>query len=157
METKFSDQSEQRIQETLKKYPAKQAALLPVLWIAQEQFEWISEEVMELVAKRLELSPAHVYGVVTFYTMFRRKPVGKYHIQVCRTLPCALVGCDSIIKYLKEKLNLSEGETSPDKRFTFSTVECLASCGSGPMMMVNEKYHENLTPERIDEILEELK
>lgn len=153
---KFSDQSETRIQEALKRYPASRAALLPVLWIAQEEFGWISPEVMELVAKRLDLSPAHVYGVATFYTMFHKKPVGKYHLQVCRTLPCALMGCDLLRTHLKEKLGIEEGETTADGRFTLTTVECLASCGTGPAMRVNEKYYEGLTVEKVDEILETL-
>lgn len=154
---KFSEQSEQKIQEALARYPTRQAALLPVFWIAQEEFGWISKEVMELIAQRLDLSPAHVYGVATFYTMILKEPVGKYHLQVCRTLPCALMGCDSIIGHLKEKLGIAEGKTTPDKRFTLTTVECLASCGTGPAMMVNEKYYENLTVEKIDKILEGLK
>jgi NADH-quinone oxidoreductase E subunit len=153
----FSEASEKKIEDILKRYPNKQAALLPVLWVAQEQFEWISPETMDLVAKKLGLSPAHVYGVATFYTMFNKKPIGKYHIQVCGTLPCDLLGCGGIIKYIKEKLNVKSGETTLDKKFTFSTVECLASCGSGPMMTINEKYHEDLTPEKVDKILEGLK
>ena len=153
----FSEQSEAKIQETLKHYPTRQAALLPVFWIAQREFGWISSEVMELIAKRLDLSPAHVYGVATFYTMLHKKPVGKYHLQVCRTLPCALLGCDSLIGRLKQKLGIGDGETTPNGRFTLTTVECLASCGTGPAMMVNEKYYEELTVERVDEILGELK
>ncbi|MBI2499884.1 MAG: NADH-quinone oxidoreductase subunit NuoE [Deltaproteobacteria bacterium] len=157
MSLQFSETSEQRIEETLKRYPTKQAALLPVFWIAQEQFGWISQETIELIAHRLDLSAAHVYGVATFYTMLLKKPAGKYHLQVCRTLPCALMGCDSLIGYLKERLGIEEGETTDDKKFTLTTVECLASCGTGPAMMVNEKYYENLTCERAEEILNSLK
>ncbi len=155
--TQFSEQSEQKIQEALKHYPTRQAALLPVFWIAQEQFGWLSNEVMELIARRLDLSPAHVYGVATFYTMLLKEPVGKYHLQVCRTLPCALMGCDSIIGHLKERLGIEEGQTTPDKKFTLTTVECLASCGTGPAMMVNERYYEGLTVEKVDEILGNLR
>lgn len=157
MTATFSAGSEKKIDETLQLYPTRQAALLPVLWIAQGQFGWISEEVIGLVARRLDLSPAHVYGVVTFYTMFHRKPVGRHHIQLCRTLPCALMGCEGIRQQLKERLGIGEGETTPDGRFTLSTVECLASCGTGPMMRVNELYYEDLTPAKLDKILEELK
>lgn len=157
MAIRFTEASEQKIQEALTRYPTRQAALLPVFWIAQEQFGWISPEVMELIAKRLDLSPAHVYGVATFYTMLHKKPVGKYHLQLCRTLPCALMGCDSIIGHLKKRLGIEDGETTEDKKFTLTTVECLASCGTGPAMMVNEKYYEGLTLEKVDEILEELK
>ncbi len=154
---KFSEPSEQKIQELLKRYPTPRAAILPVFWIAQEEFGWISPEAMELIAQRLDLSPAHVYGVATFYSMLYKQPVGKYHLQLCRTLPCALMGCDSIIGHLKKRLEIGDGETSPDKKFTLTTVECLASCGTGPAMMVNAKYYENLTVEKVDQILEKLK
>ena len=157
MGTEFSKESEQRIAEALSRYPNSRAALLPVLWIAQEQFGWISPEVMEANAKRLDLSPAHVYGVATFYTMLHKKPVGKYHLQFCRTLPCALMGCDTIVQHVKKKLGIGDGETTADGRFTLTTVECLASCGTGPAMMVNEKYHEDLTVEKVNEILENLR
>ncbi len=153
----FSKESETKIQEALARYPNRRAALLPVFWIAQEQFGWISPGVMELIAKRLDLSPAHIYGVATFYTMLHKRPVGKYHLQLCRTLPCALLGSDSIISHIKKRLGIEEGETTADKKFTLTTVECLASCGTGPAMMVNEKYYEGLTVEKVDEILEQLK
>ena len=155
--TQFSEKSKSEIQDILKRYPTKQAALLPVLWVAQNQFGWISEEVMQLVAQTLAISPAHVYGVVTFYTMYHRHPIGKYHLQVCRTLSCAMMGGASLLCQLKEKLKIQEGETTPDGRFTLSLVECLASCGTAPAMRVNETYHENLTVEKLDGILEELK
>lgn len=156
MKPQFSDSSEKKIQEFLSHYPTSQAALLPVLRIAQEQFGWISPEVMELIAQRLDLPPSHIFGVVTFYTMIHKKPVGKYHLQLCRTLPCALKGSDKLLGQLKERLQIEEGETTADGRFTLTTVECLASCGTAPAMMVNEKYHENLTAEKVEEILEEL-
>ncbi len=153
----FNPQSQKEIAEILERYPIKQAALLPVLWIAQKEFGWISPETIELVAQTLDLSPAHVYGVVTFYTMYYREPPGKYHLQVCRTLPCALMGCESLTQHLKEKLGVGVGETTSDRKFTLSTVECLASCDTGPVMMVNEKYYENLNAEKADQILEKLK
>lgn len=155
--TDFSAQNKEAIAKILERYPTKQAALLPVLWVAQNQFGWISEEVMQLVARTLAISPAHVYGVVTFYTMYQRQPVGKYHLQLCRTLSCAMMGGESLLGHLKEKLQIQEGETTPDGRFTLSLVECLASCGTAPAMRINETYHENLTPEKVDGILEKLK
>jgi NADH-quinone oxidoreductase subunit E len=155
--TKFSDQSASAIRDILKRYPTKQAALLPVLWVAQAQFGWISEEVMQLVAQTLDISPAHVYGVVTFYTMYQRQPVGKYHLQLCRTLSCAMMGGEALLGHLKEKLKIEEGGTTPDGKFTLSLVECLASCGTAPAMRVNETYHENLTVEKVDQVLEKLK
>lgn len=152
---KFNPQSEKEIEELLAHYPTKQAALLPLLHLAQKEFGWISPAVMELVAKRLDLSPAHVYGVVTFYSMFLRQPPAKYHLQVCRTLPCALMGAATVIDYLEKKLGIKAGETTRDGRFLLTEVECLASCGTAPMMRVNETYHEGLTEEKIDQLLEE--
>ena len=157
MAIKFSEHSSAEIQEILKRYPAKQAALLPVLWIAQGEFGWISEEVMGLVARTLDLSPAHVYGVVTFYTIYLRRPPAKYEVQVCRTLPCSLMGCGRILDHLKARLGIEVGETTGDGRFALSTVECLASCDTGPVVRLNGAYHENLTPEKVDELLEGLK
>jgi NADH-quinone oxidoreductase subunit E len=154
---KFNEKSQKRIDEVLQRYPNKQAALLPLLWVAQEEFGWISPEAMELVAKTLDISPAHVYGVVTFYTMYHQKPVGRHHLQVCRTLSCAMMGADKILCHLKDRLRISEGETTPDGRFTLSTVECLASCGTAPAVQVNRTYHESLTTEKVDQLLETLK
>src|SRR5262245_17441759 len=150
----FSDQSEREIEELLTRYPTKQAALLPVLWIAEREFGYIAPEVMELVAKRLDVSPAHVYGVVTFYTMYQEEPAAKFHIQVCQTLPCAMMGCDKIIAHLETKLGIKAGEKTKDGRFKLSTVECLASCGTAPAMRVNETYYENLTEAEVDRLIE---
>ena len=155
MTPQFNKKSESEIEAILKRYPRKQAALLPVLWVAQRQFGWISQEVMDLVARTLDLSPAHVYGVTTFYTMFHREPVGKFQIEVCQTLPCALMGCERILDHLKKRLEIDVGETTKDKRFTLKTAECLASCGTAPAMRVNDKYYENLTNAEIDHLLEE--
>jgi NADH-quinone oxidoreductase subunit E len=151
---KFSDASEREIQEILARYPTKQAALLPVLWVAEKEFGYIAPEVMELVARRLDVSPAHVYGVVTFYTMYQKEPPAKYHVQVCQTLPCAMMGCDKVIDHLENRLGIKAGETTKDRRFKLSTVECLASCGTAPAMRVNEAYYENLTTEEIDRLIE---
>ncbi len=153
----FTEANKIEISEILKRYPTKQAALLPVLWIVQNEFGWISPGAMELVAKTLDVSPAHVYGVVTFYTMYHQKKPGKYHLQVCQTLSCAMMGGEKILNCLRKSLGIEVGETTPDGKFTLTTVECLASCGTAPAMMMNEKYYENLTPEKIDEILESFK
>lgn len=153
----FSKEAKKEFEECLTRYPTKQAALLPVLWLAQKEFKVITNDVMEYVAGLLDVSPAHVYGVTTFYTLFNLKPVGKYHIQVCRTLSCALQGAESIVEYLKKKLNIAEGESTPSGKYSLCTVECLASCGSGPAMMINEKYYENLDVLKLDQILDSLK
>ena len=133
------------------------AMLLPVLWIAQEQFGWISEEAMHYVAGLLNLPYEHVLGVVTFYTMFNRKPVGKYHIQVCANVSCMLKGSDNIVEHLEKKLGVKTGETTPDRLFTLSEVECLGSCGTAPMMQVNNDYYENLTAAEVDRLLEQFR
>jgi NADH-quinone oxidoreductase subunit E len=116
----------------------------------------VSEEVIEFVAKKLDLSTAHVQGVVTFYTLFNQKPVGKHQVWVCRTLPCALRGAYDVLAQCEKKLGIHAGETTKDGKVTLRTAECLASCGTAPMMQVNKEYHENLTPERVDEILKRL-
>jgi len=109
------------------------------------------------VAKLMDIPAAHLYGIVTFYTMFNMKPVGRHHLQVCRTLPCALLGSERIINYLKKKLGINLGETTPDGKFTLSEVECLASCGTAPVMQVNDDYCENLSEEKIEKVFENLK
>ena len=155
--THFNDTTEKEIQELLTHYPTKKAALLPVLHLAQRDFGWVSEEVMSMVAARLELPVAHVYGVVTFYTMYRQKPVGRHQIEVCRTLSCAMMGSQKITDYLKSKLEINIGETTTDDRFTLLETECLASCGTAPCARIDDAYHENLTPGKIDHILSQLK
>jgi NADH-quinone oxidoreductase subunit E len=116
----------------------------------------VSDDVIEFVARRLDISAAHVKGVATFYSQFNQNPVGKHQIWVCRTLPCALRGAYDVVAHCERKLGIQCGETTPDGQFTLRTAECLASCGSGPVMQVDEKYHENLTPARVDAILSEL-
>jgi NADH-quinone oxidoreductase E subunit len=154
---KFSDESLKKFEKIVARYPKKEGAMLPVLYLAQREFGYLSTEAIEYVAKIMELPVARVYGVVTFYTMLNMKPIGRHHIQVCRTLPCALVGAERIAAWIKNKLGIGSGETTADGRFTLSEVECLASCGSGPMMQVNDDYYENLTEEKTAEILEKLK
>ena len=154
---KFSDESLKKFHEIVGRYPHKNAAMLPVLYLAQKEFGYISPEVMEYVAEIMGVPVARVLGVVTFYTMFNMKPIGRHHIQVCRTLPCALAGTERITEAIKKKLSIGVGETTADGRFTLSEVECLASCGTGPMMQVNDDYYENLTEKSVGEILDRLK
>ena len=153
----FSKNTQQKIDKLLTQYPTTQATCLPVLFLAQEEFGYISKEAMEAVAEALNISNAHVYGVATFYTMYNKEPVGKYHIQVCQNLTCCIMNGEKIQEHLKNRLSLNYGETTPDGKFTLSAVECLASCGTAPMMQINKTYYENLTPEKVDEILESLK
>jgi NADH-quinone oxidoreductase E subunit len=153
MALEFSADALRRFDEIVSRYPKKEAAMLPVLYLAQEEFGYLSPDAIECVARMMELSPARIYGVVTFYTMLNMKPVGRHHIQVCRTLPCALMGSGQITAFLKQRLGVGTGETTPDGKFTLSEVECLASCGTAPMMQINDDYYENLSEERVEEIL----
>lgn len=135
----------------------KRSALIPLLYLAQRDKGYVTEAAMIEIAGILDLTPPQVYETVTFYTMLNLKPVGRFHIQVCKSLMCALVGSDTLIGWIKAKLGIGPGETTPDGAFTLSTVECLAACGTGPMMQINDDYYERLTEEKLDRILSELK
>lgn len=150
-------EGERRVDGIIARYPEKQAAMLPVLWVVQAEQGWISGPAMEWVARKLECTPATVQSVVRFYTMLDDRPVGKYKLQVCRTLSCELMGARRIIDHLRERLRVEPGETTDDGLFTLQEVECLASCGTGPMLQCNLKFYENLTPERVDALLDELR
>ena len=155
----FSDASMALVQKIIKRYPEgrQKSALLPVLHLAQAEFGgWLSPETMDYVASILNLKPIEVYEVASFYTMYNLRPVGKCLLEVCRTGPCMLRGSDDIIEYLEEKLGIKDGETTPDGMFTLKTVECLASCGTAPMMQVGQHYIEDLTCEKLDGILDGL-
>lgn len=145
-----------RFEEILSRYPNRQAACIPVLHLCQEQNGWISDEIIVWVADALGLPGAHVRGVVTFYTLFNTQPVGKHQVWVCRTLSCALSGAESLLAHCEKRLGVHAGETTADGKITLRTAECLASCGSGPMIQVDREYHENLTIARVDEILDRL-
>ena len=141
----------------LSRYPVRRSAILPLLYIAQKEEGYVSEAAMKDIAGILRLTPPQVYEVVTFYTMFRLKPIVTFHIQVCKSLMCALVGSDTLLGWLKTRLGIGPGETTADKLFTISTVECLASCGTGPMMQINDDYYEGITENKLDRILADLK
>lgn len=153
---KFTDENQKKFEHIVSRYPRREAALLPTLWLAQEQFGTITPDVMEYVAQLLDVPPAKVLGVTTFYTMYHTQPVGKYHLQVCRTLSCAMMGAEKITAHLKQKLGIEAGEVSADGKFSLCEVECLASCGTAPVVQINAAYCENLTPEKLDKIIEEL-
>ena len=156
----FSDALMTQAHEILTHYPAnqKRSALLPLLHLVQKEFGgWLSTESMDHVAALLEIHPIQVYEVATFYTMFNLKPTGQYVFEVCQTGPCCLIGAEKIIAYLEKKLNIKVGETTPDGLFALKTVECLASCSTGPMMQFGESYVENLTEDKLDTLIAELK
>ncbi|MBN1587121.1 MAG: NADH-quinone oxidoreductase subunit NuoE [Candidatus Omnitrophica bacterium] len=146
----------ERAENLIAKYDTKRAAILPVLHIAQESLGWVSPEAEEWAGQLIGISLAHVREVVSFYTLFNRQPIGKYHIQVCGNMSCDLLGSSSVVDYLKEKLEIQPGGTTADGKFTLSTVECLGACEAGPMMQINDHYYGPLTPQRIDEILDGL-
>ena len=154
----FSDDKLKEVQRIISFYPEgkQKSALIPLLHMAQETFGgWLDVPVMDYVAELLHIEPIEVYEVATFYTMFNMKPVGKYLFEVCRTGPCMLNGSDQIIDYIKEKLNIKEGETTPDGMFTLKPAECLGACGYAPMMQLGKYYKEHLTKEKVDQIIDE--
>ncbi len=153
----FSEKKLKEVERIKKKYPVERSAVMSVLYLAQDEFGYINDEVIEYVAELLNMAPTRVKEVATFYTMYNKKPVGKYHIQVCHNLTCTLMGAETIVEYIEKKLGITVGETTKDGLFTLSEVECLGACGTAPVMQVNDTYYEQLTPEKIDQILEELK
>ncbi len=151
----FGEQAEQEFAAILTRYPEKRSALLPFLHLVQREQGYLSPDAMEEVARRLHLHPVDVLEVATFYTWFNLKPVGKHRLQVCHNLPCTLMGAERILGTLKEELNIGENETTPDGLFTVQRVECLASCGTAPVVQVNDDYHENLTLEKVRTLLKQ--
>ena len=154
----FTPERRALVQDMIARYPEgkQKSALLPVLHVAQDQWGWLSSEVMDHVAQLLSIEPIEVYEVATFYTMFHLNPVGKNVIEYCRTGPCCLMGAESVYDHLQQKLGITTGETTPDGLFSLKEVECLAACGWGPVFQIREKYYMNLTNEKVDSIIEEL-
>jgi NADH-quinone oxidoreductase subunit E len=156
----FSEKTLALVHKIIKRYPEgkQKSALLPVLHLAQAEFDgWLSPETMDYVAELLSIKSIEVYEVATFYSMYNLQPVGKCLLEVCQTGPCWLRGSDDIVAHLEEKLKIKVGETTPDGMFTLKTVECLGSCGTAPMLQCGAKYHENLTTEKVDMLLDELR
>ena len=153
----FPPEAKKQFDYILTRYPNKEAALLPTLHLAQEVFGWISPEVVEYVGSLLDLSPATVFGVVSFYNMYNQKPVGKYHLQVCTNLSCMVNRAYDIYDHLCHKLNVKPGETTQDGMYTVTEVECLGSCGTAPVVQVNNDYHESMDVAKMDALLPKLK
>lgn len=157
---KFSEETLALVNRIIKRYPEgrQKSALLPVLHLAQSEFNgWLSPQVMDYVASLLNIRPIEVYEVATFYSMYNTEPVGKCLLEVCQTGPCWLRGADDIVEHLEKKLGIKNGETTADGMFTLKTVECLGSCGTAPMLQCGAEYYENLTPEKVDALVEKLK
>jgi len=155
----FSDERLKEVQAIIGKFPEgrQKSALIRVLHMAEEDFGgWLSQETMDYVASLLDIQPVEVYEVATFYTMFNMEPTGKFVFEVCRTGPCMLVGSDQIIEHIKNRLGISKvGETSADGIFTLKTSECLGACGYAPMLQCGKVFHEYLTPEKVDQLIED--
>ncbi len=152
----FGTEFEAKVDRLVARYPEPKAAILPVLWEVQKANGWVNLESERWVAERLGVSEAHVHGAVTFYTMYKTRPMGKYHIQVCTTLSCMLRGSDELVRHLEDKLKIKVGEVSSDGKFSLVRVECLGSCGTAPMFQLNDDYHEDLTLDKVDKLLESL-
>lgn len=156
-EVRFSPAALDEYRALLGRYPTRQAVLLPALWIAQREFGWISPAVEEYVAALMELPPAHVHAVVSFYSMFHRAPVGRWHLEVCANLSCRLRGAERIANCIERKLGIAPGQSTADGKFTLGLVECLASCATAPVLQLNhERYYENLTEESTARLIDEL-
>ena len=156
----FSDETLTLVNKIIRRYPEgkQKSALLPVLHLAQAEFDgWLSPAAMDYVAQILRLKPIEVYEVATFYSMYNLEPVGKCLIEVCQTGPCWLRGSDEIVAHLESKLKIKVGETTTDGMFTLKTVECLGSCGTAPMLQCGAQFHENLTTDKVDALLEDLR
>ncbi len=153
----FPPDAKKKFDWILTRYPTKEAALLPTLHLAQEVWGWISPETVHYVGELLDLSPATVFGVVSFYNMYNQHPVGKYHVQVCTNLSCMVTRAYDIYEHLCDKLKVRPGQITPDGRYTVTEVECLGYCGTAPVVQVNNDYHENMNVAKMDELLTRLK
>jgi NADH-quinone oxidoreductase E subunit len=154
----LSQQAREEIQTLKARYPNFRSALMPALYIAQEENGgWLSKEAMQDVAEVMGLTPADVESVASFYSMYNKRPVGKYMIEICTNISCSLLGARQFAQHIEERLGVPIGENTPDGLFTTKSVECMASCGGAPAIQVNGLYHENMTPEKFDQLIEQLR
>ena len=152
----FSETNEKKLDEIITHYPVKRSAILPALYIAQDEHGYVTDDDIRYLAKRLDMRVNEVEEVVTFYTMYSRKPIGKYKLQVCRTLSCMLMGAEQITEHISHRLGCGIGETTPDGKFTLQEVECLGYCDLAPVLQVNFDYHEKVTSESVDKVIDGL-
>ena len=154
----FSKDIQTKVDNLLSRYPIKQNALIPILLLAQNENDgWLTEEWMQHVADICEVPLTHVEGVVTFYTMFRLKRPGKFHLQVCTCVPCCLVGGTELLEHTENKLNIHAGHTTADGEFSIEEMECIGACSFAPAIIVNEDYHEQVTPDKMNKLIDQLK
>jgi len=152
----LSEAARVEIEQALGRYPNRRSAILPVLWVLQRELGWLPPAALRHAARTVEMPEPEVFGVATFYTMFNLQPIGRHHLQVCMTLSCSLMGADRLFKHLESRLGIGHGETTPDGRFTLRRVECLAACGGGPCLQLNDRYVEHLDEAAADRLLEAL-
>lgn len=153
----FSQANEAKLDEIITHYPVKRSAVLPALFIAQEEHGYVTDDDVKYLAERLGMRINEVEEVVTFYTMYSRKPIGKYKLQVCRTVSCLLAGAEEITEHIEHKIGCGVHQTTPDGKFTLEEVECLGYCDLAPVLQVNFDYHEQITKEGVDKLIDELK
>ncbi len=152
----FNSEELQRVAELKALYPQPKAAIMPVLWMAQKKWGWLSEDVMRYIAGVMELPYSHVLGVATFYTMYFKKPMGKFHVQVCTNVACMLRGGDEIYRQFCEKFGITHNQTTADGKISVEEVECMGACGGAPMIAVNEDFYENISWNQIEEMMQKL-
>jgi NADH-quinone oxidoreductase subunit E len=157
MSWKPTSRTEERLDTILEGYPDKSAACLPALYLAQDELGWVSDDAIEWVSSRLGMAKSAVEGVATFYTMFNKHEVGKHHLELCTNISCSLCGAEQVLEAFEKELGIEAGETTKDGMFTLHEVECLATCGMGPAMQVGDTIYESITPEKVPEIIAELK
>lgn len=150
----FSAETLEKMKSTLELYPDRRSALLPILHMAQAEIGWLPKEAMEEVAELIGIPPIKVYEVITFYTMFHQRPIGRHHIQLCTNISCHLLGADHLLRCLERKLCIKVGQTTQDMKFTLDEVQCLGACEQAPVMQLNDEYMGNLTEAKLDEIIE---
>lgn len=153
----LSEAVQKKIAELKDIYPQRKSAILPAMHLVLEEVGYHNRDIIRQVAQLLDLSEMEVTETLSFYTYFPKQGVGKYHIQVCTNVPCMLLGAEQLVSYLEDKLKIEVGETTPDGLFTLTEVECLGSCGTAPVMQINQKYYENLTKAKVDRIIEDLR
>ena len=153
----FAPEDKDQVAQMAARYPDRRSAVMPALWLAQKRFGFLSKEAVATVADALQMAEPEVAAVATFYSMYNLAPVGRHLLQVCMTLSCSLMGADALLAHMSKKLGIQPGETTADGRFTLRKVECLASCGTGPCLQVNERvFDENLDPDSVDKLLDSL-
>ncbi|MGA1600273.1 MAG: NADH-quinone oxidoreductase subunit NuoE [bacterium] len=154
----FSAETQQQIDRVISRYPIRRNALLPVLHLAQKDKEgYLTPEVIHHIAELCEVTPTHVEGVITFYTMYKLKKPGKFHLQICTCVPCCLMGGPELLEHVEDHLGIHAGHTTDDGMFSIEEMECIGACSYAPAIIVNEDYHEQLTPEKMDQLIDQLR